>query len=135
MQEVWASNPTLGGLRINPFKSQWKDKHPAIKGFRPPEHHVGCSTRTKKTPPSQTEQAHAVVAKVQDDFHTTRSRQPHAAGSSKSGAQDLEGGVSHPRLMTHLVLDMPWYSSTLQGRGPFFRTDPLKTGYGKRVFR
>ena len=27
-----------------------RDKHPAIKGFRPPEHFAGHSIRTKKTP-------------------------------------------------------------------------------------
>ena len=54
-----------GGLR---FESQtWlvtgestrslrRDKHPAIKGLRPPEHDAGHSIRTKKTtPPSQTQ--------------------------------------------------------------------------------
>ena len=30
----------------------WRDKHPAIKGLRPPEHHTGHTIRTRKTPPS-----------------------------------------------------------------------------------
>ena len=33
--------------------SLWRDKHPAIKSLRPPEHHAGHSIRTKHIPLSQ----------------------------------------------------------------------------------
>ena len=41
MQEVRGSSPRLGGLRVSQLQSLWRDKHPAIKGLRPPEHHAG----------------------------------------------------------------------------------------------
>ena len=34
--------------------SLWRDRHPATKGLRPPEHDSGHSIRTKKTPPNST---------------------------------------------------------------------------------
>ena len=55
MQEVWGSNPRLGGLRVSP--SLWRDNHPAIKGLPPPEHHAGkFHLDHKKTPPIQKHQ-------------------------------------------------------------------------------
>ena len=33
--------------------SFWRDRHPAIKGLRPPECHARHPIRTEKTPPSQ----------------------------------------------------------------------------------
>ena len=38
---VRGSNPRLGGLGVSKPRSLWRDKHPAIKGVRPPEHHAG----------------------------------------------------------------------------------------------
>ena len=36
--------------------SLWRDKRPAIKGLRPPEHHAGHPIRTsEKTPPSRSQ--------------------------------------------------------------------------------
>ena len=53
-----------GGLRFESQAGQltgkstpslWRDKHPAIKGLRPPEHHAGkFHLDHKKTPPSKT---------------------------------------------------------------------------------
>ena len=38
----------------NQFPSLWRDRHPAVKGLRPPERHAGHLLGTEKTPPSQT---------------------------------------------------------------------------------
>ena len=48
MQEVRGSSPTLGGLRVSQLQSLWRDKHPAIKGLRPPEHHAGKFRQDQK---------------------------------------------------------------------------------------
>ena len=37
-----------GRVRGKSIPSLWRDKHPAIKGLRPPEHHAGYSIRTNK---------------------------------------------------------------------------------------
>ena len=43
-----------GPVTGKPIPSLWGDKHPAIKGLWPPEHHVGkFHPDHKKTPPSQ----------------------------------------------------------------------------------
>ena len=34
--------------RCKPIRSLWRDKHPASKGRRPPEHRPGHPTRTRK---------------------------------------------------------------------------------------
>ena len=36
------------------------DKHPEVKGLRPPEHTAGHSIRTAKTPPSQSSKTDSV---------------------------------------------------------------------------
>ena len=41
-----------GRVTCKSTPSLWGDKHPAIKGLGPPEHHAGHSIRTKTTPPS-----------------------------------------------------------------------------------
>ena len=50
-----------GRVRGKSIPSLWRDKHPAIKGPRPPEHHAGHSIRTNKTPPGQTIQTSNIV--------------------------------------------------------------------------
>ena len=45
----------------------WRDKRPAIKGLRPPEHHAGHSVRTKKTPESKTTQNNTTLEKCSCD--------------------------------------------------------------------
>ena len=45
-----------GRVTGKPTPSLWRDKHPAIKGLRPPEHHAGKFRQDQKTPPSQTKQ-------------------------------------------------------------------------------
>ena len=42
-----------GRVTGKPTPSLWRDKHPAIKGLRPPEHHAGKFRQDQKTPPSQ----------------------------------------------------------------------------------
>ena len=42
-----------GRVTGKPTPSLWRDKHPAIKGLRPPEHHAGKFQQDQKeTPPS-----------------------------------------------------------------------------------
>ena len=48
MQEVRGSSPRLGVLRVSQLQSLWRDKHPAIKGLRPPEHHAGKFRQDQK---------------------------------------------------------------------------------------
>ena len=40
-------------ILVSQLQSLWRDKHPAIKGLRPPEHHAGKFRQDQKTPPSQ----------------------------------------------------------------------------------
>ena len=49
-------------ILFNVILSLWRDKHPAIKGLRPPEHHAGqFHADHKKTPPSKKEKHTAKV--------------------------------------------------------------------------
>ena len=42
-----------GRVTGKPTTSLWRDKHPAIKGLRPPEHQAGKFRQDQTTPPSQ----------------------------------------------------------------------------------
>ena len=54
MQEVWGSQ--AGRVTDKSIPSLWRDKHPAIKGLQPPDHHAGkFHPDHKKTPPSNKE--------------------------------------------------------------------------------
>ena len=40
-----------GWVTSKSIPSHWRDKHPAVKSLRPPEHHAGHSIRTAKRLP------------------------------------------------------------------------------------
>ena len=83
MQEVRGSSPTLGGLRVSQLQSLWRDKHPAIKGLRPPEHHAGKFRQDQKTPSqkNKTNIMESLVAPIAQ-WLGIRSRMQEVRGSS-----------------------------------------------------
>ena len=91
MQEVRGSNPT-GRVTGKSTASLWRNKHPAMKGLWPPEHHAGHSIQTKKTPPSQTNRR--VANSKACRFKSARSHvRTSAASPHAKNPQDYESRV------------------------------------------
>ena len=54
----WKNDEILQ-LRVSQLQSLWRDKHPAIKGLRPPEHQAGKFRQDQKdSSESQTDRRH-----------------------------------------------------------------------------
>ena len=94
-----------GRVTGKPTPSLWRDKHPAIKGLRPPEHHAGKFRQDQKTPPSQTKNACVPEARAiralrsharprHRQYGQTADEDPRKSEFESKRILNVEGGLS-----------------------------------------